>query len=729
MEKLKSAIPEALKRDIEGSSKEDLPLTCSHLLHFFQSFPLFLQMVSDLTDPELALCGKNKEAAMEAKAKGNECFFKGDYSSASSFYSQALRVAPMDVEDKGKNLVATLYFNRASSWHEMGLFLECLRDCSRALTIYPPYAKAWYRRSKANSSLGNYDDAINDLNVVLKIEETLSGRKKIESELQVLLKQSRLRRNDSGKSNDDTSDERLQMELKCISTRNKGRGLTSFTDIPVASLIHREDPYAAIILKNCRETHCAFCFNELPADTVPCVACSSLVFCSVKCQVQAGGHDHPKYKRNSGFLQDLPKGLEQYVGNVISQGTLVSDLQSGAEHKHECQGMHWSAVLPSDVVLVGRIVAKHIQSSGSNDVKIHGILDLCENYGKLPPKCKLEFHVYSMILICCLQQFFSAKFPLNSATAAEVQVAQAVYPGGSLFNHSCEPNVHAYFISRSLFIRATENVIAGSELELSYGPQVGQWNCSHRRKSLEEQYLFTCQCSGCARVNLSDLVHSGYRCVRTNCFGVVLDSHIVKYEKDKQLKGSKTMQGYALKDGDIGRVARRIFDQTNFSSCFKPGYCLSCGTFCDLQASQSTIAEAEICIGRLQDAIANGETSTNLIADSLKSLETLRSRLHPFNKRIAEVEDSIAQAFCSTGDMQAAMEHCQASIEILEKLYGENHIVIGNELIKLASIHRCLGRGVNAENTNRLVSIFSRHYGSHADKLFPYLDYLKDGVV
>lgn len=31
--------------------------------------------------------------------------------------NQALRVAPTDVEDRGKNLVATLYVNRASTLH------------------------------------------------------------------------------------------------------------------------------------------------------------------------------------------------------------------------------------------------------------------------------------------------------------------------------------------------------------------------------------------------------------------------------------------------------------------------------------------------------------------------------------------------------------------------------------------------------------------------------------
>lgn len=45
-------------------------------------------MVRDLTDPEMGLCAKNKEAALKAKAKGNECFSKRDYPNALHFYSQ-----------------------------------------------------------------------------------------------------------------------------------------------------------------------------------------------------------------------------------------------------------------------------------------------------------------------------------------------------------------------------------------------------------------------------------------------------------------------------------------------------------------------------------------------------------------------------------------------------------------------------------------------------------------
>ncbi|KAG8380981.1 hypothetical protein BUALT_Bualt06G0073000 [Buddleja alternifolia] len=766
MEKLKSVIPETLKHKIAESTPNDLDSTCSSLLYFFQNFPLFHKMVRDLTDPEMALCGKNKEAALEAKAKGNECFSKRDYSNALLFYSQALRTAPTDVDDMEKNLVATLYVNRASSLYKLELFLESLRDCSRALILSPANAKAWFRRAKANSSLGNYEDAVNDLNVSLKMEMSVSGKKQIQSELNMILDQSGMRSSPLEKPNDDNSDELLQTGVQCVSTPTKGRGMTSFTDIPLASLIHKEDPYAAIILKHCRETHCAFCFNELPADTVPCMSCSIPLYCSVQCQVQAGGQDFSKYVNKYGFLEDLSDDLEEYIRNVTTLGICSSNTEHAAEHMHECQGMHWPAVLPSDVVLAGRILVKNKQreSYGGVGRKTHEIMDLCQNYGQLSCESKLEFHVYSTILLCCLQQFCPSKFPLCSEMTSEiimllsqirvnsmaivrikysdskqpvdydatscveqVQVAQAVYSGGSLFNHSCQPNVHAYFISRTLFIRVTECVAAGSELELSYGPQVGQWNCSERRQILEDQYSFVCQCSGCAQLNLSDIVHSGYQCDKPNCNGVVLDKLVTMYEKEKlkHFKGPNSLQGYMHSGDDISIVARKVFEQTGYDNCFDLEHCLSCGSFCDLQASQETIAKSEIYVRRLQHAVASGEIPTNIIRDALKSLDILRKVLHPLNKRIAEVEDNIAQAFCLVGEHQAALDHCQASVQILEKLYGENHIVIGNELIKLASIQLSMGCKIAADNTNRLIAIFSRYYGLHADIVFPPLMYLK----
>ncbi|WRX13035.1 hypothetical protein QQP08_005522 [Theobroma cacao] len=113
------------------------------------------------------------------------------------------------------------------------------------------------------------------------------------------------------------------------------------------------------------------------------------------------------------------------------------------------------------------------------------------------------------------------------------------------------------------------------------------------------------------------------------------------------------------------------------------------------------------------------------LSDALRSVGILRSILHAYNKGIGEAEDNLAQAFCFTGDLQPARDHCKASIEILEKLYGPDHIVIGYELVKLSSIQLCLGDCAAVDSINRLSLIFSRYYGPDAGIIFPYLGFLR----
>ena len=51
------------------------------------------------------------------------------------------------------------------------------------------WPQAWYRRGKANASLGNYKNAICDLNVAKSVEPSMGGKRQIEGELKILLDQ------------------------------------------------------------------------------------------------------------------------------------------------------------------------------------------------------------------------------------------------------------------------------------------------------------------------------------------------------------------------------------------------------------------------------------------------------------------------------------------------------------------------------------------------------------
>lgn len=63
--------------------------------------------------------------------------------------------------------------------------------------------------------------------------------------------------------------------------------------------------------------------------------------------------------------------------------------------------------------------------------------------------------------------------------------------------------------------------------------QIGQWDYKNRQQFLQDNYSFTCQCSGCTKVNFPDLVLNAFRCANPNCSGVVLDDCFVEYEKHK----------------------------------------------------------------------------------------------------------------------------------------------------------------------------------------------------
>jgi SET and MYND domain-containing protein 4 len=65
------------------------------------------------------------------------------------------------------------------------------------------------------------------------------------------------------------------------------------------------------------------------------------------------------WNQDSGLELNQAMGLAKL--SITSTSCKPSSSRQIAEHKHECEGVHWAAVLPSDIVLAGRIMSWYIE--------------------------------------------------------------------------------------------------------------------------------------------------------------------------------------------------------------------------------------------------------------------------------------------------------------------------------------------------------------------------------
>lgn len=89
------------------------------------------------------------------------------------------------------------------------------------------------------------------------------------------------------------------------------------------------------------------------------------------------------YSLNHGIEGNLSDNLDRYISEIPLSHDSGPDADI-PEHKHECQGVHWPAILPSDIVLAGRVLIKSLAQRSLADIT---------NFA--------EMLVYSMTIIVC----------------------------------------------------------------------------------------------------------------------------------------------------------------------------------------------------------------------------------------------------------------------------------------------------------------------------------------
>nr|XP_055045854.1 RNA polymerase II-associated protein 3 [Misgurnus anguillicaudatus] len=119
----------------------------------------------------------DRDLALAEKEKGNELFKSGQYDAAIECYTRGMNADPYN---------PVLPTNRAASFIRLKKFAVAESDCNLAIALDSKYMKAYARRGAARTALRNHQGALDDYEMVLKLDP---GNFEAENEIKKLQQQ------------------------------------------------------------------------------------------------------------------------------------------------------------------------------------------------------------------------------------------------------------------------------------------------------------------------------------------------------------------------------------------------------------------------------------------------------------------------------------------------------------------------------------------------------------
>ncbi|KAM7263338.1 hypothetical protein ACFE04_001021 [Oxalis oulophora] len=168
--------------------------------------------------------------AEKTRSTGNRLFKEGKYALAKAKYEKVLRefnhVNPQD-DDEGKVFSDTrnlLHLNVAACFLKMGECRKSIETCNKVLDANSAHVKALYRRGMAFLAAGEFEDARNDFNMMIKVDK--SAEPDATAGLQKLKKQEQDAQKKARKQFKGLFDKKPG-EISEVGIENKGDDLTS----------------------------------------------------------------------------------------------------------------------------------------------------------------------------------------------------------------------------------------------------------------------------------------------------------------------------------------------------------------------------------------------------------------------------------------------------------------------------------------------------------------------
>ncbi|TNN49910.1 SET and MYND domain-containing protein 4 [Liparis tanakae] len=280
--------------------------------------------------------------------------------------------------------------------------------------------------------------------------------------------------------------------------------------------------------------------------------------------------------------------------------------------------------------------------------------------------------------IVTLQDTGAANSPVQSSR--EIRIATAIFPTLSLLNHSCRPNTSLVFGTGAdlsadggesvteeggpargvtVTIRASKGLAPGQEILHCYGPHSNRMATQERRRLLQEQYYFLCQCEACTEEEEEE-------------------------EEEEDEEGSEGRQQWS---GVGGRPQSGLLCAKCKGSLKKSSGDGGKGFVCSQASCAHRVSLSEVS-RRLQE-----------IRLGLEKAVDLMERERP-------------------GDWSNAASHLERSAVAIGSQYGEDSIELSQQLFKLAQLHFNGGaRGPALSVIPKVRRLLRLHGGPHCHEL------------
>ncbi|KAG5895070.1 hypothetical protein JTB14_021036 [Gonioctena quinquepunctata] len=509
---------------------------------------------------------KSMATALESKALGNACYAKRENREAIFHYNNGVLYCPQD-SDEALELLCMLLGNRTIVNFEDKNYQRVFDDLKymEELGKYPlrlQYKLPW-RKGRCYAALGQFDDADKCFDEALTLVQEQDGLPDADRERQIRIIQ-HCKDNKALAEGGATA-----MEEECSITEyfqanekypaasslvdlayseNMGRYAVAKVDIPIGTLVVKEEPLVATLDQSRSFSNCQYCFAYVE-QFYPCSKCTNVVFCSTVCKVKAEESFHgvecPIFDSLSAsfdklvclrlitqqkytFFEENRARLTEYL-DMDGQGLTEKDVYLSDDYdnflwlfrnikdtKYDTMYYNKAAyllrvlkntdffpfqtedqVLLDEEIFIGRLLLRHSKVISYN---IHGINEQKKNFD--PELC----HPGG-----------------KASTFLNEEIGSGIYLTLALFNHACEPSIIRYNVKKSMVVRTIVPLKAGDIIYDNYGPNYLFMPLEMRQQNLKRDYDFVCRCTPCVeKWETFDLMGVEVRvpCKTRNCTNV-----------------------------------------------------------------------------------------------------------------------------------------------------------------------------------------------------------------